>query len=966
VSKSIGALLGGLCILVPHAWALQPTDAKGNEVKISSLYWVEAKVKVIDSAQPLQGELFGESYAGQVLQMEQRGLVIYEQNLPEGHFSLMTPPTLTANVPLVVKVKSPNQPDKTVDLPLKFFEKRTLLLEKPDLLALAPVTIPKPLSSPLPAGKVDEDIEFDMDFLKGQAFRNLSPLEAKRLGSTRPGNVDADIYRNGRMVSKSTVKFVVAPNSDEVRPCISPKLFQQFGVKPAFISPEGVKLMENTAPTSASADCLFIDQWVAGASSEFDNAALRLDITIAQAFLSKTNRQNVPSDMLTRGENAGFINYTLNNYNAQGLSSNFLGLQSGANVAGWQLRQSSYLSQTINNNTKTSQFVSGDAYIRRPLIDLKASLLLGNISSNSPIIGSTPLRGVSLRSEEGMLPEEERGYRPNIKGVARTNARVRVSQNNVVIFEQTVPPGPFQFDDINTISSVGNLQVVIAEADGSEQSFVVPYSQAAGKLNPGSVRYSVATGLYRNFSSTQNTPVVQAYVRYGLNEFWSPGVEILLSTEYRNIGLQASFNSKLGSLSFNSLFSNLSSQNENRSGFAHNINYATPMLGRFSAMVGLAAQDLKYTTPSAGLNTGNAINTNDAFKHNAFVGLNTNLGSLGGISLSVNQQRNWQGEGSQQMRLGFGTSIGKVNFGISLDETTFTNNTPSVSTLSLSASVPLDFVGPLNGNLRAGYLKRGENEPSQTLSYFGNLPEPQISYSLSEAKTGKSSNSSASANWNHAYGGLGASVSTTSEGAQQYSLSASGGLVLHQGGVLLAPTLGETFGILEIPKGEGVGVAGSNVRVNSRGYGVVSNLSPYLMNEVEISLEGASTELEVESPMQRVAPVEGSIVRLKFNSTSGRPLLITLQASNGKPIPIGASVNDDQGLEMGTVGQGSRALVRVKKPKDRLTVVWGDKPEQSCFVEYALDETKVTTSAGFINLKLPCVVGGEVDKSAAN
>jgi outer membrane usher protein FimD/PapC len=64
--------------------------------------------------------------------------------------------------------------------------------------------------------------------------------------------------------------------------------------------------------------------------------------------------------------------------------------------------------------------------------------------------------------------------------------------------------------------------------------------------------------------------------------------------------------------------------------------------------------------------------------------------------------------------------------------------------------------------------------------------------------------------------------------------------------------------------------------------------------------------------------------------------------------------------------KGSRALVRVKKPKDRLTVVWGDKPEQSCFVEYALDETKVTTSAGFINLKLPCVVGGEVDKSAAN
>jgi outer membrane usher protein FimD/PapC len=56
------------------------------------------------------------------------------------------------------------------------------------------------------------------------------------------------------------------------------------------------------------------------------------------------------------------------------------------------------------------------------------------------------------------------------------------------------------------------------------------------------------------------------------------------------------------------------------------------------------------------------------------------------------------------------------------------------------------------------------------------------------------------------------------------------------------------------------------------------------------------------------------------------------------------------------VGQGSRALVRVKKPKDRLTVVWGDKPDQSCFIEYALDEKKVTTTSGFTNLKLACLV----------
>jgi outer membrane usher protein len=186
-------------------------------------------------------------------------------------------------------------------------------------------------------------------------------------------------------------------------------------------------------------------------------------------------------------------------------------------------------------------------------------------------------------------------------------------------------------------------------------------------------------------------------------------------------------------------------------------------------------------------------------------------------------------------------------------------------------------------------------------------------------------------------------------------LSASGGLVLHSGGVLLAPYLSETFGIVEVPKGEGLGVVGSTTRINSQGFGVVSNLSPYYMNEVQISLEEASTELEIETPTQRVAPVEGSIVRLKFNSTSGRPLLIVLQPSSGKRVPIGASVSDTQGLELGTVGQSSRALVRVKKPKDRLKVVWGDKPNETCFVDYDVDEKSKANANGFTNLKLPCV-----------
>jgi outer membrane usher protein len=273
----------------------------------------------------------------------------------------------------------------------------------------------------------------------------------------------------------------------------------------------------------------------------------------------------------------------------------------------------------------------------------------------------------------------------------------------------------------------------------------------------------------------------------------------------------------------------------------------------------------------------------------------------------------------------------------------------------------LDF-GSVLGSARAGYSKFGDAEPTQTLSYSGNSQENNFSYNLSQSQTGSFGTSSGSANWQHRYGSLGASLSSSTGGGQQTGLSANGGVVLHSGGVILAPSVGDTFAIVELPKGQGAGLLGSQSRINSSGFGVVPNLSPYYLNDVQVSLEGAPAELDVDNASQKVAPVEGSIVRLKFNATSGRPLLIVLQASNGVRIPIGATVTDSLGNEVGTVGQGSRALVRVQAPKDRLKVVWGDKLDETCIVEYALDAKQTANATGFTNLKLKCDVGGLGEK----
>jgi outer membrane usher protein FimD/PapC len=67
---------------------------------------------------------------------------------------------------------------------------------------------------------------------------------------------------------------------------------------------------------------------------------------------------------------------------------------------------------------------------------------------------------------------------------------------------------------------------------------------------------------------------------------------------------------------------------------------------------------------------------------------------------------------------------------------------------------------------------------------------------------------------------------------------------------------------------------------------------------------------------------------------------------------------------VGTVGQGGRALVRINKTKDQLSVTWGNAPDEKCLVDFVLDAKNQANGNGYTNLKLACLVGAAVDKTA--
>lgn len=120
--------------------------------------------------------------------------------------------------------------------------------------------------------------------------------------------------------------------------------------------------------------------------------------------------------------------------------------------------------------------------------------------------------GASLISDDNMLPPNLRGYAPEVTGVAKTNAKVVISQQGRVLYETTVAAGPFRIQDINDAVS-GELNVRVEEQDGSVQEFVMNTANIPYLTRPGAVRFKLASGKPSDWQHHSRGPV------FGTGEF---------------------------------------------------------------------------------------------------------------------------------------------------------------------------------------------------------------------------------------------------------------------------------------------------------------------------------------------------------------------------------------------------------------------------------------------------------------
>jgi outer membrane usher protein len=118
--------------------------------------------------------------------------------------------------------------------------------------------------------------------------------------------------------------------------------------------------------------------------------------------------------------------------------------------------------------------------------------------------------------------------------------------------------------------------------------------------------------------------------------------------------------------------------------------------------------------------------------------------------------------------------------------------------------------------------------------------------------------------------------------------------------------------------------------VDKRGYAVVPYLTPYQLNAVALDPKGTDASVELKESSQNVAPRAGSVVRLKYEVDSSSLLLIDTQLSDGRPVPFGADVLDEDDNNVGLAGQAGRLMVRGVDDGATLTVRWGAGEQESC------------------------------------
>lgn len=774
----------------------------------------------------------------------------------------------------------------------------------------------------------------------GQAVADLSAF-AEADGQL-PGTYRVTVYVNGEQQGEAQDIAFVTGADKKLTAQLTPAMLKAWGVNTA--------AFPSLAALPADKPLEDIGRYIPMASSELRFSKLQLNLSIPQAAMSATARGWVDPSEWDEGVPAALLNYNLSGSNTwrdgeNGSDDNYYAnLQSGLNLGAWRLRNYSTWNYDEDNG---SHWDSVNTYLQRDIQRLQGQLTLGDSYTPSDIFDSVQFRGAQLASDDNMLPDSLRGFAPIIRGIAQSNAQVTIKQNGYTIYQSYVAPGAFAISDLYPTSGSGDLEVTIKEADGSERTFIQPFSAVPIMQREGRLKYALTAGKYRSGNSDSDEPEFgQITAIYGLPHAITIYGGTLYSEDYQSGAAGLEFGlGELGSVSADITAAHTTLNNdETHDGQSYRVQYSKDFQATDTSFT-LAA----YRYSTEGFYTFQEANdlrsdSDDGWRltynkrQKLQLDLTQSIGSYGSFFVSGYQQDYWHEDGYERtLSTGWNGNINGVSYSITYSYSDYPDSTqPADQQLAFSIQVPLSRFMP---NAWASYgvntAKHGDTRQQVGLNGTA-LADNNLSYSLQQSYT------------NHGVGGSG-NINADYKGGQgeitggynydddmrQVNYGLKGGIVVHPHGVTLSQPLGDSLAIVKAPGADDAKVQNNTgVYTDWRGYAVVPYVNAYRKNRIALDTSTLGDGVDIDTAVQTVTPTQGAVVMADFNTRVGRRVLMTL-LYRGLPVPFGAQAKMKEGGS-GIVGDDGQVYLTGVPDEGDITVNWNGK--QQCVVHYRLPE----------------------------
>ena len=778
-------------------------------------------------------------------------------------------------------------------------------------------------------------------------------------GSTvAAGTYRVDIYINRSLVGRQDVSFTKQQTTGRVEACLTVPVFESLGLDLKPLRDAGK--LDETRPEL----CYDLISLIEQSSVEYDASRQHLNIGVPQASMQRSARGYVDPALWDEGVTAAFTNYNItgrrNTTRAGNNDSYSVGLNNGINLGPWRLRNDSNISSTEANGVTLTR---NRTFAQRDITSLKSQLTLGQTFTSSHVFDSVRIKGLTLASDDSMLPDSLRGYAPTIRGDAETNATIEVRQNNYLLYSTTVAPGPFVIDDIYPNGSNGDLEITVIEADGRRRVTTQAFASLPQMVRRGTFRYNLAIGQYDSNGYYGVTPMVGiAGLAYGAGDNTTLFGGVQWAPDFSAINLGASQNTAIGAFSADVTQSTSTHVvGQRNKGQSARLLYSKTLA---STDTTFSLASYRYSTEGyrtlnehvSDIDINNRHRRGGRAKTRFDLTLNQSLGGrkYGALYLRMGEQRYWNLPGkTRQFSLGYGGNWGAMTYNLNATQTL----TPDVSReksagtrISLSLSYPL---GNSSRPTRVSSTLSADDKGEHSLQAGANgavLDRNDLFYSVSaghESLGGKTFSGNLNGTTPVAQVAAG-----YAQGATFKSLNgtAAGSIVVHAGGINFGQTVGESFTLVEVPGVAGIPVGNNaGVTTGTNGHAVVPNSQPYRTNWINLDSSQLGADIEIDNTTQQVIPRRGSVTVARFNIKQGRRVQFELVKADGTPMPFGARVENAEGTLLAIADPSGQALVLVESDKGILNIKSG---ALACEAAYALPERSSTQ--GYDQMKLVC------------